>query len=347
MGYTSSGFGPTAWTFEYWTGAAWSVLDTQSSIALNASEKRVFTIGSPVSAARYRLNVTAGNATCNIEAVEIHVAAGGIDQAMSQYIWQAPGNDGLAQILVGARAFYRTDVSYWDWELFGFDGFTSTLAMYAQPNDKGGLYIPLQNSSTPYWFVCDGRRVIVVAKIAGAQYEVAYLGFLEPYFTPAQVPYPLAIGGTLGLGDTPPTWENTGYQASNATNKHRSPVHSDAQSGSTLGFATMRARRLDGTWAPYFASSNGSEPGSGLGWIFPQCSLASNVDVNVDGSYTLYPISLVDTTPNTWGQLSGISFVTGQALTAEAAIVVGPITHLALPNINRTTLADFFAVRLD
>lgn len=342
----SSGY-LTAWTFEYWTGAAWSVLDTRSSQVFGNGELKTYSVGSPVSAARYRLNATTSTATPTIAAIQLHVAVGGIDQATSQYIWEAPGNDGTSAILVGVRSFYRGDVSYYDWELFAFDGFDAAQAMPAQSNVQRNLYIALQNSSTPYWFIADGRRAIVIAKIAGSQYEVAYLGHLEPYFTAGQLPYPIALGGSLALGDTVPSWNNAGFQAANSTNRHRSPVHSDSVTANTIGYAQMRVRRLDGTWAPFFSSNNDAQVTEAAGWVWPYYGGVSNVDVCIDGGYALFPVILVDTTPNTWGQLSGISFVTGQALSAETTIVVGPITHLALPNINRTDRNDFLAVRLD
>jgi hypothetical protein len=339
---------PTAWTFEYWTGAAWSVLDTRSTQTFTIGEQRAFTVSSPVSAARYRLNITAGQATTVIAAVELRLTAGGIDQAMPQYIWEAPGNDGAGAILVGVRSFYRGDVGYYDWELVGFDGFDAAQDFFAQSNVHRGPMMALQNSSTPYWFVVDGRRVIVVAKIAGSQYDVGYLGFLEPFFTPAQFPYPLALGGSLALGDTLPSWENTGYLASNSTVRHRAFTHSDASPFSTFGYATMRARRLDGTWVPFFATDNDAQnSGETEGWIWPYFGGVTNVDQCIDTGYALFPVSLVDAGPNTWGQLSGVSFVTGRGLSAETLIVTGPISHLAVPNISRTDPNDFLAVRLD
>lgn len=347
MGGNTAGQYPTAWTFEYWNGSAWTVLDTRSSQSFTAGELRLFTVGSPVSAARYRLNVTAGSATTVIAAVQLRTAAGGLDQAMSQYIWEAPGNDGTSAILVGAHAFYRGDVGYYDWELLAFDGFDAAQATYAQSNVQRGLFLPLQNTSIPYWFVADGRRVVVVAKVAGSQYESAYLGLLEPYFTPAQVPYPIALGGSLALGDTLPTWENTGYLASNSTNRHRAFTHADSQNGVTIGNANMRVRRADGTWAPFFATDTDGAGTISSGWIWPYYQGVTNVDVCIDGGYALVPVSLLDTTPNVWGQLSGISFVTGRGLSAETLLVIGPISHLAVPNISRTDPNDFLAVRLD
>lgn len=337
----------TAWTFEYWNGSSWVVLDTRSSQTFGVSELKTYTVASPVSAARYRLNATAAVGTALVSAVQLRIAAGGVDQAMSQYIWEAPGNDGLGAFLVGAHAFYRGDVGYYDWELLAFDGFDAAQALYAQAGAHRGPMLALQNSSTPYWFVADGRRAIVVAKVAGSQYEVAYLGCLEPFFTPAQLPYPVALGGSLALGTTLPNWDSTSFQAANSTRQHRAFTHSDSGAGAAVGFAQMRARRLDGTWTSFFATSNDAQVTEAGGWLWPYYGGVSNVDVCIDGGYALFPVSLIDTAPNTWGQLSGVSFVTGRSLSAETTIVIGPIAHLAVPNVNRTDPNDFLAVRLD
>lgn len=339
---------PTAWTFEYWNGSAWTTLDTRASQTFMIGELRIFTISSPVSAARYRLNVTAGFSTTVISAVQLHTSAGGIDQAASQYVWEAPGNDGAGAFLVGAHAFYRGDVGYYDWELLAFDGFDAAQALYAQAGVHRGPLLALQNASTPYWFVADGRRVAIVAKIAGAQYEVGYLGCLEPYFTPSQLPYPIALGGSLALGASLPVWNDSGFLASNSTRQHRAFTHSDAGAGEIAGHATMRMRRLDGTWAPFFASSNDSFTATlTTGWVWPWYGGVSNVDPCIDGGYALFPVLLIDAGPNTWGQLSGVSFITGRSLSAETLVNVGPIAHLAVPNVNRTDPNDFLAMRLD
>jgi hypothetical protein len=111
------------------------------------------------------INITAGNATCIISAIQLRTSAGGVDQAASQYILERPGQRAASRgCHVGARSFYRTDVSSWDWELFGFTGYSAAQPLGAQPGVSRDLFLPLQNSATPYWFVADGRRVMVVAK---------------------------------------------------------------------------------------------------------------------------------------------------------------------------------------
>ena len=50
---------PGTFTFEYYNGAAWVVLDTQVTQVFAANEKKTYAISSPVSATQYRINITA------------------------------------------------------------------------------------------------------------------------------------------------------------------------------------------------------------------------------------------------------------------------------------------------
>lgn len=349
--YTQS-YAPRTWTFEYWDGSAWQVLDTRTNItSWGLGELKVFTLASTHSATRVRLNITVGNSTTlNVDAVQLRTVVNGPDVAMSQYIWEAPGNDGGAAIIVGAHAFQRTDVDYYDWELCAFTGFSAALPFYTQPGYHGRLWLPLLNSSIPYWFVADGRHVKIVAKV-GTQYESAYMGFLEPFFTPEQVPYPIVLGGSLTINSTDGlvSWNNILLRYSNSTNGHRAFTHSDDNTWGYLYAAQTRARRPDGTWASFFASSDDSFTAPTLthGWLWPLSHGMTNLDVCIDGSYALFPLALSDTTPNHWGQFSGISVLSGQGLSAETLIRTGAVDHLVVPNITRTDRNDFFAMRLD
>lgn len=345
-----TGNAPRDWTFEYHDGSAWAPLDTRSSVTgWLSGQVRTYTISSPVAATRYRLNISAGNSGTStyLSALRLRTVAAGVDEAVSQYIWEAPGNDGLSAVLVGAHALEREDVDYHDVELCAFSGYDAAVSFNQQPGFHGRLWIPLLNSNIPYWFVADGRRVAIIAKV-GAQYESAYMGFLEPYFTPQQVPYPIALGGSLALGGTP-YWHNIALRYSNATNQHRAFTHADSNGTGTLYYSGARARRPDGTWVPFFASDSDdfASPNINEGWLWPLSQGMTLLDICPDGSYALFPVVLSDATPNHWGQFAGISVLTGQGLSAETLIRVGAVDWLAVPNITRTDQNDFFAVRLD
>jgi hypothetical protein len=348
-------YDPSAWTFDYWNGSAWVTLDTRTGLSTGwaAGSLRAFTVASPVAATRYRINFTAGTSSLylQIDAIELRRAPGDIPANFGQYLWQAPGNGGADQIFVGAHPFRRTDTDYFNWELAAFDGHSASATFYDQPGAHVRMYLPLWNSTIPYWFVADGRRVIVVAKVSG-NYEVAYLGFYDPFFTPAQMPYPMCLGGSMSLGVNQPVWNDSTLRWSTTTYRHRAFTHSDANNAST-GVAMdcqLRARRLDGVWAGYVAafSDNPAQVFSSS-WptIWPYAGDLNQLDANLDGSYALWPVMLLHAAPNPMGQLSGVSAVTGQGTSAESLIRAGAVDHLVVPNISRTDRNDFLAVRLD
>lgn len=343
---------PRAWHFQYWDGVSWQTLDTRTGISnWTTNDVKTFTIASPVSATRYRLRITDIQYTLVILGAVRLLRADGIDAAFSQTIWQAPGNDGNSEIFCGARAFERLDTDYFNWELAAFDGHQASFLWRQQAGHHGRLYVPLWNEAIPYWMVANGRRAIVVAKVHN-QYEVAYLGLLDPYFSPGQWPYPIALGGSLAFGTALPAWNSTSWRWTNVTTQHAAFTHSDP--GTTASVAIeryqMRARNWDGSWMGFESAVNGlfnTAPGAGRAQIWPyRCGLTL-LDRNIDQSFTLWPVMLNTAAPNTIGQLSGVACVTGQGATAETLIRLGAVDWIVLPNINRIERGDFFAVALD
>ncbi|MGH9782004.1 MAG: hypothetical protein ACRD33_09315, partial [Candidatus Acidiferrales bacterium] len=107
-----------------------------------------------------------------------------------EMIWQAPGNGGLDAILVGAKIFSDVGGNYFNWRLGGFTAFNSAVVFNQQAGYVGGAsqanpspVLTLWNSSIPYWFIANGRRVIVIAKVSTV-YACAYLGFMNSYMAP-------------------------------------------------------------------------------------------------------------------------------------------------------------------
>jgi hypothetical protein len=360
-------YGPRAWDFQYWDGAGWVTLDSQSGhTAWGPNEVRVFPIASPVSADLYRLHITQGNSASRLYlgAIRLKQTTGSLedrgDHAFGSYIWQAPGNDGASEIFCGIHMFERQDADYYNWELASFDGFATEVPFYQQAGAEVGLHLPLRNAAIPYWFVNDGRRVIVVAKV-NTSYEMAILGAgLDPYFSPNQLPLPLVLGGTLCFG-TPakqktyyPTWENPAWRYSNASNNHRMPTHSDPGNpyvyGVELRLYQLRARNVDGSWSGYEAAYNDAitaAPAAGSAIVWPYRCGVTGWDPNLDGTYQLLPVMLCHNAPNVQGRLAGIRAVSGQGLSAESLLFDGARDWLVLPNITRTDRDDWLAVCLD
>lgn len=351
---------PTRATLEYWTGSAWSVLDDRQAITGSAGEWKTYTIASPHSATKLRVTFTSPytNGDVAMAAVEFRRAAGGFAASVGQRIWKAPGNDGNSEIFVGIHHLRRLDVDYYDLELASFDGFDSAASFHQQVGAESRMYLPLWDQAIDYWLVADGRRLVIVAKI-GSQYEFGFFGFpYDPFFSPDQLPYPAALGGSLALGDPNVSnevgWENAAFRWSGSTNRHRAAPFSDLSYpdfyGGELKKAQLRVRRLDGVWIPFEATTADAaypSAGSTRNVIWPYIAGLSALDLNRDGGYSLLPIMLCGAGPNSFGQLSGIVAITGQGLSAESLIRRGSIDYLALPNISRSHLDDWFAVALD
>jgi hypothetical protein len=100
--------------------------------------------------------------------------------AGTEMIWQAPGNGNSDQIIVGAQVFSNVGADYYNWRLGGFTGFNSAVAFNQQAGylsigqAVSSPVLNLWNQNTPYWFVANGRRAIVVAKVSTV-YVMAYL----------------------------------------------------------------------------------------------------------------------------------------------------------------------------
>jgi hypothetical protein len=351
------GSAPSAWTFEYWNGSTWVVLDTRSGQTSWASpEQRAFAITSPVSATLYRLNISAaqfGNPPA-IHQILLRRAASGIDVAPGYCLWMAPGNDGLGQFYLGVHTFQRPDSDYYDWEVLSLDGYVSSLDLSDQPGLQRNGYVPLWTASIPYWFIVNGRRVVVIAKL-GSQYQCLYLGCYLPYFTPAELPYPICLGYNIPSGSATYQENNfnqVAFRYSNSSS-NRSFVHSDKQFGPSV--STLRLRKIDGNWSSLFARSadnpaavNYQDP-----LIWPYAHGLSQLDTNIDGTYALWPVSLHDcvsgsgTIPNNMGELDGIFAISGLAGSAESTVKVAGLNYLMVQNVALTTRQDYFVVRLD
>lgn len=117
---------------------------------------------------------------------------------------------GSDEIYVGVRTFRYVPSDVYNWELAGFTGFDSGLdwenqagispGRYEDEIDNGA-YVPLGDQAINYWFFINSRRIMGVFKI-GTSYPNMYLGFLNPYATTSEYPYPLYVAGCTDSWDT-------------------------------------------------------------------------------------------------------------------------------------------------
>ena len=312
-------------------------------------------VGTPFASTKANLTITAGGtAFSSGDAFTFAVTPPWTSLrrvAGSEMIWQAPGNGGLDQILIGAKTFSDTGGDYYNWRLGGFTGFNSGLAFNLQPAYVGGSgqavpspVLTLWNSTIPYWIIANGRRVIVVAKISTV-YVTAYLGLLASYMAPGSFAYPLVVGGNLAFQYEPAAgsgswrWSYAGAEMRNFAIPLNGNLPADSASSLVLRLAS-------GAWRGF--SVNNGDSTRGQVWPFAYVDTGANYDwrPNLDGGYPLLPIVLFDATPNIFGELEGVSATSGFSQSAENTITAAGIEYLVVQNVFRNTKADFFAVRL-
>lgn len=117
---------------------------------------------------------------------------------------------GSDNIIVGLRTF--TDGSSNNLEIRGFTAETTTAGFNFQPGvspgghdlsgtEQEGAYVPLDNAALTYWLFVSGRRIIGVIKVGASTYTNFYLGFINPFGTSTDFPYPLYVGGCSSQHD--------------------------------------------------------------------------------------------------------------------------------------------------
>jgi hypothetical protein len=268
----------------------------------------------------------------------------------TEMIWKAPGNDGLSTIYVGASVFSNATGDYYNWRLGGFTAFDNALVFNQQPGYVGGAgqsspspVLNLWNQPMGYWFIANGRRVIVIAKVSTV-YTMAYLGFLSSYMSPSAFPYPLVVGGSEAFAAEPAAtsanwrWSYTGNEMENFP--FGFPGNPSAPST-----CSPRLRRADGAWIGFVRGLN---PGSNMGRVYPYHTGWTNWGKNMDGGYSIFPVVYyeVPTSPNQYGEPEGVGAVTGFQNGAENTITIGKAIHLVVPNVFRVGMNDFCTVRL-
>lgn len=248
----------------------------------------------------------------------------------SEYVWEAPGHDGLGGIFTGMQAYSNVASDYFNLRVAGFTGFTDGVAFASQPGATDSpSSLALWQYEMPYWFVANGRRAIVVVKVSNV-YQAAYLGLAEPYLDPAVFPYPLVAAGSM-IGAL--RWSNT-------TDSNHVFTHSRYTSTASDTIATMRMRLQSGTWRGFFVNG---EPR-----IWPDDSTLTLTESNVGGGFPLLPVVLTDSAPlNIYAKLDGVYRVPGFALGAETVISVGQSDYIAFQDVYRAGRGDYFAIGLD
>ena len=283
----------------------------------------------------------------------VHLRRQNIGTGTDEYIWRAPGNDGMSEIYVGMRRFANDSADYDNVRLGGFTGYSSGQVFASQPGPCTNPVMPgLRIGAIPYWFIANGRRVMVFIKCASV-YEGAYLGFLRQYWRPDQWPYPLVVGGSM-VWSSEPAADSTNWKWSYQGTGHNLIVFCNQTEVNSDVHFNLRLRRPDGRWRGFGVNVEYAN-NVGYGFVWPyNGGRFTNIRPNLDGSYPLFPITLseedvannVRRNPAQYGEMDGMFAVPGYENAAENIIIAGRAKYLVLQDVYRAFQNRFCAVKL-
>ena len=289
----------------------------------------------------------------------------------TQFVMQGPGVPGGNPVYVGFRTLFNDVTSTYQLMIRGMTGISlgaTDMSGHTGLSPEVAMFLDLEPME--YWFVANGRRVILVAKISTV-YESAYAGFFLPYAIPVNYPNPIFVAGTHGAVDQDVTsWRST-YQT------HTSflwPSSGISSRGSTPSAWLMDPSSewlalpdigdqytgvKNASMMPMRGGLYGSMFGENLNLNYAAVNGAVGLDTfvqrlgpNLDGGYSLLPLSPVSASNagsslnQTWGILDGAYAVPGFNNAAENTVTIGGLAHLVVQNIFRTTYSDYFAIQL-
>lgn len=243
-----------------------------------------------------------------------------------------PGLSGTDEIHVNIRAYQSVGSDYYNWQIRGSVAYGSTYFWHLQPGTSPAANLLLWQSAIPYWLIANGRRFILVAKVS-TTYQTLYAGFIMPYATSAEMPYPLFIGASAAAGDL--RWSNGTYRLGAPWDAPQSACY---------------LRHFDGAWANICnfrdrGDTTREELADNNCWPWQS---DYRISQNADGGYTLFPSVLHGTFggANTFGELEGVYYVSGFSNASEDIIDVGSDDYLVVQSAYRTDRMSYAAIKL-
>lgn len=273
----------------------------------------------------------------------------------TELLVKGKGLGGTDEIYVNLFAYANPTSDIYNLIIRGAAGYVSANVWDNQPGQSPKIGLSLWNDPMKYWFIANGRRFIIVAKVS-TFYVSGYFGLMLPYGTPGQYPYPLVIGGNLPNSES--AYQNVNYSWPNERNtNYWTPrnIHSNHQYYPTSDVSNTVLYWHDGSWIDFTngysnSQSNGfydfSSADSWINNIMPV--VPTWIRENLDGTYELIPHTLVTSKPSESlaGELDGSFFVTGFSNGSENTVTVGADTYLVVQNVYRNAVRDFAAIKL-
>jgi hypothetical protein len=255
---------------------------------------------------------------------------------VKRMLLEAPGLSGTEKIHIGFKLY--ADIGGDTFGLYGWmaRAYDAGLDMEAQPGHSGLEFHPLWDTSTPYWLMGNGQRVIITTKVS-TTYWSSYLGKFLQYGTAGEYgqPYYLAMPNS-GL-----------IRYSTISESVRSFF--DPGNGAKILLP-------NGSWVDSrnYSESSGESRDTASVWVHPYAGDQPATDDrfrelrdNLDGSYSMFPLILIGDTPDwdIYGELDGAMALSGFSTASEDTLTVGGDTWLIVQNGFRTARYYFAAIK--
>jgi hypothetical protein len=274
---------------------------------------------------------------------------------------RGPGAGGSPsdQIIVGLRTFRNAGNNQFSWAMRGYTGFNSGLTFSTLPGAGNEVYAAFDDATITINLWVSARRIMALGQV-GSINVLVHLGFIQPFGTRSQYPYPLLITGSqrtstsnfqvnnFGHSCLPDVCDAGGYlrwidgtwlEWSNYANADatRGPAKTSLQSrnfwpnqNATTHPNGVISNSVDEEdfWEGYTSTADRLTPGlTGAYPLIPVCLISSDALVGrVEGLYTV----------------PGLGLLTGDTITDST---VSPTrVYDVFSNTYRSEPADYFAV---
>ena len=258
------------------------------------------------------------------------------DQIDGALWWHGEG-DGTQAIYAGIRLDDNPGDQAWNWAHRCSTGYSGSQTWSVQPGVSLEYFSSFFNSDMLYWFIGNGRRYCVSAKV-GSTFHAMYQGLFLPFGSPTEFPLPIC---NIGEEDARTSHTNTNANFN------------------SFCFADFsgQVRNVAGAWMIIRKSSSGA----GIIQLWPNTTSYGAFNVwdnheNFDsGDNQLFPIVLVEgptggtgapLTTTTFGVLDGVRRVTGFGAVSETVLTIGGNDHVMFHNIFRVDREDFWAMEM-
>ena len=245
---------------------------------------------------------------------------------------RGPGSTDSENVHINIRTEGDVLNDLYGWQIFGATSYDNAQPMTSQPGSSpANNYMICTDNAKDYWFYVNDRRIIVIIK-ENVRYFGAYMGFILPWGTPLDYPFPLYVcGNSTELRFT----TNTGSRDRMFWDPGISP-------SGTFSYAALRLP--DGSWNGVLnhagnTSDDSFSYSSSHPWVTHPYGMRSIS--NNDNFFTDNEIRPLETVPNSgfmcpvWfcpvsynsylfpGMLDDVYFVNGFGSTAEETFSFG------------------------